>query len=380
MRNVCKNVSSRPNGLFSRFCCKESARTPFLGTCLPYAYGSLPLAAPLTQLFSQSLSSQTLYRCLEILSITNNLCNFWHSKFQQVSTYTFCSWVEIFTQKKNCSSPNNLCKCTESPSTLSTNTSLERNLYFSWDNQLVTSFRLEMNVGSFLEDQNKTSDTDRYKRYFFTARVSQVNVNTMKRIFEQRSKLQVAKCLIVHVRSSSYNVSRLEFRNKKKATQQWSLCVADDIVLNQVVVYHERVYADNVVSNFWFVRSFSSQHYAKFITNITSENVSQIRTKECKTGSFTCKVNLNFLRSSRHFNFDTVFAVFVSFFNETVHGFNNIRNGRVKTRFQVIEFWILWNFLVKKHKFSLRNILAHWWVGYFSNCNLPLTIQIQLLW
>ena len=151
-----------------------------------------------------------------------------------------------------------------------------------------------MDVGGFSEHQNKTSDTDRCEGYFFTARVSQVNVNTMKRIFEQRSELQVAKCLIVHVLSSSNNVYRLDLRNKRKTTQQWSLCVANDIVLNQVCVYHERVYAYNVLSKFWFVRSFSSQHYSKFITNITSENVSQIRTKECRTRSFICKVNLNF--------------------------------------------------------------------------------------
>ena len=194
-----------------------------------------------------------------------------------------------------------------------------------------------MNVGGFSEHQNKTSDTDRYKRYFFAACVSQVNVNTVKRIFEQRSDLQAAKSLIVHVLSSSYNVSRIELRNKKKATQQWSLRVAKDDVLNQVGVYHERVYADNVVSKFWFVRSFSSQHYSKFITIITSEYVSQIRTKKCKTGYFIRKVNLKFSRSSRHFNFDTVFAVIVSFLNENVHGFNNIRNGRVNTRFQVLE-------------------------------------------
>ena len=151
---------------------------------------------------------------------------------------------------------------------------------------------------AFLEHQNKTSDTDRYKRCFFTARVSQVNVNTMKRIFEQRSELQVAKCLIVliwYVLPSSYKVSRLELRNKRKATKQWSFCVAKGIVLNQVGVYHEIVYADNFVSKFWLVRSFSSQHYSKFKTNITSENVAQIRTKECKTGSFICQVNLNFL-------------------------------------------------------------------------------------
>ena len=195
-----------------------------------------------------------------------------------------------------------------------------------------------MNVGGFSEHQNKMSDTNRYKGYFFTDRVSQVNVNTVKRIFEQRSELKVAKRLIVHVLSSSYNVSRLEFRNKKKTMQQWSHRVAIDIVLNQVGVYHERVYADNVVSKFWFVSSFSSRHYSNFFTNNTSEYVSQIRTKECKTGCFICKVNLNLLRFSRHFNFDSVFAVIVSFLNENVHGFNNIRNGRVKTRFQVIEF------------------------------------------
>ena len=42
-----------------------------------------------------------------------------------------CSWDDIFTQKWNCSSLNNLCKCTESPPTLSTNTFIEWNLYSS---------------------------------------------------------------------------------------------------------------------------------------------------------------------------------------------------------------------------------------------------------
>ena len=160
----------------------------------------------------------------------------------------------------------------------------------------------------------------------------------MKKVFEQRSELQVAKCLIVHVLSSSYNVPSLELRNKRKTTQQWSFRVANDIVLNQICVYHERVYAYNVVSKFWFVRSFSSQYFSKCITDITSKNVSLIRTKECKARSFICKVDLNFLRSWRHFNSDTNFAVIVSFLNENVHGFNNIRNGGVKTRFQVIDF------------------------------------------
>ena len=152
---------------------------------------------------------------------------------------------------------------------------------------------------------------------------------------------------------------------------------ANDILLNQFRVTHERVYADNAVSNLWFVRSFSSQHYSQFITNITSENLTQIRTIGCKTISFICKVNLNFLLSSMHSNCDTIFAVIVFFLNESIHGFKNIRNGKIKTRFQ---FWRLWKFLTKKQKFSLRNILINWWVGFFWNCNLPLTFQIQLLW
>ena len=167
MRNVRKNVSSLPNDLFCSLYWNDSARTPFPGST--------------NQLFSQSLYSHTPCSCLDYLSTTNNLCNSWRSKFQQVSTYAFCSWVDIFTQNWN--SLNNLCKCTESSSTLSTNTSIEWNLCLSWSNRLVTPFRLEMIVGSFSEHQNKTSDTDRYKKYFFKARVSQVKMNIMKRIF-----------------------------------------------------------------------------------------------------------------------------------------------------------------------------------------------------
>ena len=62
--------------------------------------------------------------------------------------------------------PNNFSKCTLSLPTLSTNTSIEWNLYFSWSNHLVTSCRLEMNVGGFCKHQNKTSDAYRYKRFF----------------------------------------------------------------------------------------------------------------------------------------------------------------------------------------------------------------------
>ena len=82
----------------------------------------------------------------------------------------------------------------------------------------------------------------------FSPLVSLVNVNTLKKIFEKPSKLQVVKCLVVHVLSSSFNVSRLELQKEGKATQHWNFCVTNDIVLSQVCVYHERLYAYNVVS------------------------------------------------------------------------------------------------------------------------------------
>ena len=151
-----------------------------------------------------------------------------------------------------------------------------------------------------------------------------------------------------------------------------SFRVANDIVLNQAPVFFQRVYADNVVSKFWFVRSFSSQHHSKFNANVATEKKSQVRTKECKTRSFICKVNPTFLRSSRHYNCDTAFDVIVSFVNENVHGFNNIWIGRVETRFQIVKFRRLWKRFITKHKVSLCDILVHWSVRYFRNYNLPL--------
>ena len=65
-----------------------------------------------------------------------------------------------------------------------------------------------MNVGSFSKQQNKTSDAERFKRHL-TTRVFQINVNTMKSIFEQRSELKVPQRVIVQILSSNCNVSRL---------------------------------------------------------------------------------------------------------------------------------------------------------------------------
>ena len=184
-----KNVSSQPIGLF-RFCWNDSV-----------------LLTTATHLFCQRLLSHTLWSRHERFSNAKNLSNFWCSKLQHVSTYAFCRWDDIFIQKRNCTSPNNLCKCTESPSTLSTNTFIVWNLYLSWSNHLVVSYVLELNNGYLSNHQNKPSDTDRYKKYCFTRCVCQNHVHTTKRIFEQRPKLYVTECLIVHVLSSCFNVS-----------------------------------------------------------------------------------------------------------------------------------------------------------------------------
>ena len=102
-----------------------------------------------------------------------------------------------------------------------------------------------------------------------------------------------------------------------------------------------------------------SQNLSEFIANIATENVSQAPTKP---RLFNCRLNLNFLPSSRHFNCNTVFVVIVTLLNEIVHGFNNISNGRVETGFQMVKFQRLRKFLIKKHEFSICNILIQWWV------------------
>ena len=69
-------------------------------------------------------------------------------------------------------------------------------------------FQIRNECWRFSEHQKKTGDTDKFEGYFFTGRVSQVNVNTVERFFG------VAKGLILHVLSSSYNVSSSEIKRK----------------------------------------------------------------------------------------------------------------------------------------------------------------------
>ena len=114
-----------------------------------------------------------------------------------------------------------------------------------------------------------------------------------------------------------------------KTTKQRGPHVANDIVFNQARLYHEKVNADVVVSKFWIVKSFSSQHFYKFFANINSKNGFQVHTEKRKIRFLNCKVNLNFLSSSRHFNGDTMFSMIVSLLNESFHGLNKILNGGV---------------------------------------------------
>ena len=115
--------------------------------------------------------------------------------------------------------------------------------------------------------------------------------------------------------------------------------------------------ADNVVSKFCFVRSLTSHNHFKLFANITLESVSQVRIP--KTISFFCKENSNFLRSLRHFNYDTVSGVIVSFLTESVYDLNISHTGRVKSRFQIVKARRLKLLFIKKYEVSLCDFLVH---------------------
>ena len=99
-------ISTRPIALFGRFCRNDS-----------------PLLTYKIHVCSQVVPSYTLNCPVESFSTIDDLRNFWRIKFQEINTDTFCSWDDIFTQYLKLFSTNNLSKCTESTSTLSTITS-----------------------------------------------------------------------------------------------------------------------------------------------------------------------------------------------------------------------------------------------------------------
>ena len=58
----------------------------------------------------------------------------------------------------------------------------------------------------FSKHLHKSSDTDRYKGFLFTARVSHIKMCTVNSYFGQQPEAQNTKCFIVHVHSASYMV------------------------------------------------------------------------------------------------------------------------------------------------------------------------------
>ena len=129
----------------------------------------------------------------------------------------------------------------------------------------------------------------------------------------------------------------LSFEKKSKQRSSGAF-VSPTMMYSIKSLYVMRLYTDNDVGKFSFVKSFSSQHHSKNIRNNATKSLSHVRIKECKIRSIICQVNLNFLRSSSNYICDTIFAVIVSFLNESVRGFNNIRNGRAKSGLQMIKF------------------------------------------
>ena len=102
-----------------------------------------------------------------------------------------------------------------------------------------TLFSIQMNVRNFSKHESKSSYSHRDKGTLLTRRVSQINVYAVERIFQQSSKLKIAKSLTVHVVSSSYYVTRFEHGYEWKSTEQRRLCVSTSFLLHNVSVNHE---------------------------------------------------------------------------------------------------------------------------------------------
>ena len=146
--------------------------------------------------------------------------------------------------------------------------------------------------------------------------------------FEQRSGLQVAKCLIVHVLSRSSSVTSLYLKKEIESNAAMELSYPQRYWTQPGPCISWKSVWGQCRKHIPVCEGLSFYHHPKINPEIHN-NVSQVQTKENKSRSFCCKVNISFFSSSRHFNFDTALAVFVSFLNESVHSFNNIRRDQV---------------------------------------------------
>ena len=83
------------------------------------------------------------------------------------------------------------------------------------------------------------------------------------------------------------------FWNDEQVTQQWDHRVTNDIVLIQVRVCYERVYAENVVSKVDFWGPFSLNITPNSFPTLLPK-MCQVLAKDCRTRFLFCKVNLVF--------------------------------------------------------------------------------------
>ena len=150
---------------------------------------------------------------------------------------------------------------------------------------------IQTNVRNFSEHVNKSSFFHRDKG-ILTRPVSQNNVYAVKRVFPQSSKLKIAKCLIVHVFSSSYFFSRFELGYESKTREQRCLFVSNKIILYNVSVNHEWMDANKIVDNCWFMQTFPTHEYFQISSHISSKYMSQISTKNCQTRLFLRQIHL----------------------------------------------------------------------------------------
>ena len=144
-----------------------------------------------------------------------------------------------------------------------------------------TLILIKMNIRNFSKHANKSSYSHQDKGNLLTRRVSQINMNAVKRVFQQSSKLKIAESLIVHVLSSCYYVTKFELGFEGKATEQRRFRVSNSIVLYNVRVNHEWRDANKIVNKCWFMRTFPTHEYSQTISHISSKYMSQVNTKNC---------------------------------------------------------------------------------------------------
>ena len=237
-----------------------------------------------------------------------------------------------------------------------------------------------MHVRNFSNLENKSRYSHPDKRNLLTRRVSQINVYAVKRAFQKSPKLKIAKCLKVHVFSSSYCVTRFELGYECKVTEQRRICVSNNILLYNVSVNHEWLDANNIVSKCWFIRTFSTHECSQIISHISSKNMSKVNTKNCWTQFFIRRIHFYFVHYPANFDCDANVSVVVSFLYESIHSLHNVSYGGIQFGFKIVSLCCFGEFLIVKHKFPLCNIVVHWWVRNLGNCYLPLFVQTHLLW